>query len=183
MQSFCESRDWKFCFIGGLAVQHWSEMRTTMDVDMTLLTGFGNEAPFLEELFRHFTARRSDAWDLAETRRVALVQTADGIGIDIALGALPFETKSIERSRKVEMLPGHFIRLCTAEDLIVHKVFAARSKDWRDVEMTIVRQGDENLDWALIRRELKPLLELKETPDLLDRLEALRREVTRTRGS
>jgi len=81
------------------------------------------------------------------------------------------------------MLPGHFIRLCTPEDLIVHKVFASRNKDWRDVEMTIVRQGDENLDWTEIRRELIPLLELKEAPELLDQLEALRREVARTRDS
>ena len=56
----------------------------------------------------------------------------------------------------------------------VFKTSAARSLDWRDVEMTIVRQGDANLDWAYIRQQLIPLLELKEQPGLLDELEALR---------
>lgn len=42
VQRECERHHWRFCFIGGLAVQHWGEPRFTRDVDMTLLTGFGN---------------------------------------------------------------------------------------------------------------------------------------------
>lgn len=50
LQEFCEARRWRFCFIGGLTVQMWSELRATMDVDMTLLTGFGEERPFIDAL-------------------------------------------------------------------------------------------------------------------------------------
>lgn len=31
VQSFCESRSWRFCFIGGLALQRWGEPRETID--------------------------------------------------------------------------------------------------------------------------------------------------------
>jgi hypothetical protein len=41
------ARRWEFCLIGGLAVQRWGEMRTTLDVDITLLTGFGREEEFI----------------------------------------------------------------------------------------------------------------------------------------
>jgi NADPH:quinone reductase-like Zn-dependent oxidoreductase len=41
IQNLFLSRGWNFCFIGGLVVQHWGEPRVTMDVDLTLLTGFG----------------------------------------------------------------------------------------------------------------------------------------------
>ena len=41
-------RGWRFCFIGGLAVQKWSEPRVTDDVDLTLFTGLGTEAPFID---------------------------------------------------------------------------------------------------------------------------------------
>lgn len=73
-----------------------------------------------------------------------------------------------------EFLPGVKLRVCTAEDFIVLKTFAARPLDWRDVEMTIVRQGDAALDWHYIREPPIPLLELKEQPGLLDELDALR---------
>ena len=43
LQQFCQTQQWRFCFIGGLAVQRWGEPRFTQDADMTLLSGFGNE--------------------------------------------------------------------------------------------------------------------------------------------
>ena len=43
LQTFLREQQWRFCFIGGLAVQHWGEPRVTRDVDVTLLVGFGYE--------------------------------------------------------------------------------------------------------------------------------------------
>lgn len=48
LQALCESEGWKFCSIGGLAVVRWGEPRATVDVDLTLLTGFGGEGPFIQ---------------------------------------------------------------------------------------------------------------------------------------
>lgn len=53
LQSFREARDWKFCIIGGLAVQHWVEPRFTRDVDMTLVTGFGGEDSYISEWLKN----------------------------------------------------------------------------------------------------------------------------------
>ncbi len=50
VQFECEKRHWKFCFIGGLAVQQWGEPRFTRDVDLTLLTGFGKEEDYINPL-------------------------------------------------------------------------------------------------------------------------------------
>ncbi len=176
LHDFCTAQGWRFCFIGGLAVQEWSEPRVTDDVDLTLITGFGTEEPFIDALLAldWLEARNANARDLARKRRVLLLQTRTGIGVDIAMAAFPFEITATERAKEIELIPGISLRLCTAEDLIVFKTFAARPQDWRDVEMTIVRQGDARLDWRYIREQLVPLLELKEQPDLLDQLEALR---------
>jgi len=57
----------------------------------------------------------------------------------------------------------------------VLKAFAGRGQDWVDVERIIVRQAGK-LDWNYIREQLGPLAELKETPEILDRLEARRDE-------
>jgi hypothetical protein len=37
---------------------------------------------------------------------VLLLRTDDGYGLDIALGAMPFEQHAIERSSNVELVPG-----------------------------------------------------------------------------
>ena len=174
---FCQRRGWRFCVIGGLAVQHWGEPRMTMDVDLSLLTGFGPEESFIDEWLRHYAGRLPDAKDFALKNRVLLLRHASGVGIDIALGAVPFEERLVERAQAVEMEPGCPVRLCTAEDLIVMKAFADRPIDWLDVRGILVRQGVEWLDWKQIRGELKPLGAAKEQPEILGKLEALRKEV------
>ena len=35
LQALCEAQQWRFCFIGGVAVQRWGEPRETVDVDAT----------------------------------------------------------------------------------------------------------------------------------------------------
>jgi hypothetical protein len=172
VQSFCTGRGWKFCFIGGLAVQQWSEPRLTRDVDITLLAGFGEEEVYIDECLRHYEARRPDARDFALMHRVLLLKSKTGLGIDIALGGLPFEEGVIARSSEVEVCPGINLRFCSPEDLIVMKAFASRELDWHDVRMTIVRQ--RSLDWAYIERELGPLALLKDEPEIMIRLRKLR---------
>jgi hypothetical protein len=92
------------------------------------------------------------------------------VDVDIALGALPFEERSVERSSKWEWTPGQSLTTCSAEDLIVHKVFAGRDLDWGDAERVLVRQHGK-LSLSQIRSELVPLLELKGEPETMARLE------------
>ena len=86
LQEFFESQRWAFCFIGGLVVQSWGEPRYTKYVDITLLTGFGSEEPFIDALLARYRSRRPDARDFALINRVLLLQSDTGIGIDIAMG-------------------------------------------------------------------------------------------------
>ena len=178
VQSFCESKGWKFCIIGGLALIRWGEPRETVDVDITLLTGFGEEQQFVSAILARYAPRIPDASQFAIDHRVLLVRSERGVGIDIALGALPFEEKAIARSTLFDFANGLRLRTCSAEDMIVFKAFAARPKDWIDVEGILIRQA-ATLDWNYIRRELQPLVELKGRPEILSELETKRRSITR----
>lgn len=178
LQAICESQGWQFCFIGGLALQRWSEPRETVDVDLSLFAGFGQEQQFSDILLKHFEPRISDAAVFAQERRVLLLRSSKGVGLDVALAALPYEALVIQRSSYFDYPPGIPLRTCAAEDLIVLKAFAGRSQDWVDVERIIVRQTGK-LDWNYIREQLRPLAELKNSPDLLDQLEARRVEFER----
>jgi hypothetical protein len=108
-------------------------------------------------------------------RRVLLLRSGKGVGLDVALGALPFEQLVVRRSSYFDFPPGIALRLCSAEDLVVLKAFAGRGQDWVDVERIIVRQTGK-LDWSYIREHLRPLAELKEAPEILDQLERRRVE-------
>ncbi len=178
LQAFCVSQNWRFCFIGGLAVQRWGEPRETVDVDLTLLTGFNDESGFVSRLLGAFEARIPDAAAFAEANRVLLLRATSGVGLDIALGGLPFEESAVARATLFTFPPDLPLRTCSAEDLIVFKAFADRPKDWVDVEGILIRQSS-TLDWTYVRTQLEPLSELKEAPELVEKLEQFRRSVER----
>ena len=175
LQELCERESWRFCFIGGLALLRWGEPRTTRDADLTLLTGFGGEERFIKRLLETFEARIPDASAFALRHRVLLLQSSSGVGLDVALGGLPFEEDCVERSSCFVYPPDIPLRTCSAEDLIVMKSFASRPQDWVDVSGIIVRQS-VSLDWNYIERQLRPLVELKGSPETLDRLRRHRSE-------
>jgi hypothetical protein len=173
VQEFCQSRQWRFSFIGGLAMLTWGDPRQTRDADLVLLTQLQNEESYVNELLAHFQPRVDNAIEFSLRARVVLLTTASGIPIDISLGGLGFEENLIRRATPFEYLPGVKLITASADDLIVMKAFAGRTKDWADVEGIIIRQGDR-LDWDQIIEELTPLCELKEAPETVDRLIRLR---------
>lgn len=176
VQRFLQQQGWRFCFIGGLAVQVWGRQRATQYVDITLLTGLGDDEALIERLLERFKSRRPDAARFALAARVLLVEAANGVGVDIALGGLPFEEEIVSRARPREYVPGLSLVTCSAEDLIVLKAFAERGLDWFDVEGILVRQW-EKLDLPYIRRQLAVLCEAKGSPDIMEELERLRQKV------
>jgi len=172
LQAFCASRNWQYCFIGGLAVQRWGEPRNTQDADLTLLTGFGTEEPYIDGLLSGFSPRRPDMREFALQNRVALLKASNGIPLDVALGAMPFEENSVKRSSLWMVRGDSGLRTCSAEDLMVHKTFAGRDRDWLDLEGILLSQGSR-LDLELVRSELVPLLALKEDAEAMARLTRL----------
>jgi hypothetical protein len=178
LQAVCEAHQWRFCFIGGLAVLRWGEPRETIDVDLTLLTSFEQEREFVSILVKAFQPRIPDAADFAQVNRVLLLRANSGVGLDIALGGLPFEEAAVTRSTLFTYPPDIPLRTCSAEDLVVFKAFADRPKDWMDIEGIVVRQS-YGLDWSYVETQLAPLAELKEAPDLLVRLARTRERLER----
>ena len=160
------------CCIGGVALQRWGEVRQTVDVDLTVLAPLGTEGLVIDQLLTQFQPRISEARQFAMETRVLLLQSDDYLGIDVSLGAFPYEVRVIERSSHWQVSPYGRIRTCSAEDLVVLKAFANRPQDWIDIERVIIRQGPR-LDRRLILTELTPLAELKEDPGILQDLQQL----------
>jgi hypothetical protein len=172
-QEFCDRQGWRSCIIGGIAVNRWGRPRVTRDVDLNILTGFGGEDGVVDVLLDNYAARITDAREFALSKRVLLLSSPSGTGIDVSLAAFPFEELVIERSSSFVYSAGIELRTCSAEDLVVMKLFASRSGDIRDVEGVAIRNRGR-LDWQYIEEHLRPLAELKDDPEILRAMERLR---------
>jgi hypothetical protein len=121
-----------FCFIGGVAVQRWGQPRMTADIDLTVITGFGTEDRYVDVLLASLRGRVADARSFA-LRRTLLLVASNGVHIDVSLGAMPFEERSVKRASLFKISDSDSITTCSAEDLVVYKAFAGRDKDWGDI--------------------------------------------------
>ena len=172
VQQICRDSGWRFCIIGGVAVQRWGEPRFTHDANVAVITGFGDEPSYVDRLLRSFSSRVPNAAEFALRSRVLLLKAPNGIPIDVSLGALDYEERMVARASDWNAAKDVSLRTCSAEDLVVLKVFAGRDIDWIDVRGIATRQAGR-LDTALISRELDPLLELKEDRAARDRLDEI----------
>ena len=176
IQQFLQERNWRFYIIGGLAVARWGSPQATQDVDISLLTGFGNERSYVEPILGRFCSRIPEADHFALENRVLLVSASNGSPLDVCLAGIPFEEQMIGRASCFTFAPAVSLITCSAEDLVIMKAFAGRQRDWTDVREILIAEGNK-LDWNYVRENLPPLCELKETPETLARLEDLRSQL------
>lgn len=164
--------------IGGVAASLLGKPRMTQDVDALILL----DADRWDEFIRvgkacGFRPRRADALGFARRSRVLLMQhIASGIGVDISLGALPFEYESMSRAVHIRVGKGLAIPVPSPEDLIIMKAVAHRPKDMIDIESIV--QAHHRLNTKRIKTVVREFASLLELPEIYDDLAKL---LSRTR--
>jgi len=158
--------------IGGVAAGLLGRPRVTGDVDAVLLLDISDAESFLAAGSRFgFSARFPDALAFAARRRVLLaVHDATGLNIDLSLGATPFEEESISRAT-VRTVAGVSFPLITAEDLVVMKALARRTRDVADIEAVLDAHPDLDLD--RVRYWVGEFATVLEAPEILEDLERM----------
>jgi hypothetical protein len=149
-----------------MVVARWGEPRATRDVDATVLADFGEEAQLLSALLRKFPSRDPEPLPRAERGRLALLTASNGVQLDLSFAAFPFEREVLDRASTWRIPPGTELNTCSAEDLVIYKLVAARPGDLVDVSGVVRRQG-RRLDVDRIRRWGRAFAEIKEDPELL----------------
>ncbi len=160
-----------FVVIGGVAASVLGRPRFTQDVDVTVFVDPVEWQQFLAVGVRHgFEARRPNALEFAKQNRVLLIRHASsGIGVDVALGALPFEQQMISRARPTEV-GSITIPLPTPEDLVIMKAIAHRPRDAEDIEAVL--EMHPNLDRRRVLRWVRDFAKVLERPEILTDLQA-----------
>lgn len=167
---FLDKQGVPYAVLGGVAVQHWGEPRTTRDVDVVVMVPSQKMDDFLNAAVRRFRPRLPDALTFARRNHILLISTEDDIPVDISLGIPGYEEEVIRRAVPVSFSGLPSIRLLSAEDLLIHKSVAGRPRDVEDVERILVRQRLK-VDLRYIRNWVRALAPAVEDHDVRDLFE------------
>lgn len=138
--------------IGGQAVLLHGRPRLTEDIDITLGTGpdtWRTIREICDEL--ELSPLPSDLEGFVrETFVLPARHTGTGIRVDFIFSTTPYERQAIERAETVE-LEGVPVPFASAEDLLIHKLFAGRPRDLEDA-VSVIRRKGKQLDWGYLER-------------------------------
>ncbi len=161
----------RYAVIGGIAVQRWGDQRFTKDVDLTIASSLTEgSSPMVDLLTKHFRSRSANPLEFARKTRMILLTASNGVDLDISLALPGYEDEMLARAVDFEIEAGKSIRLCSAEDLIIHKAVAGRPQDVSDIQGIVYRQG-EKLDGGYIRDWLGQFSELMGNPEIQQHFE------------
>ena len=172
-----QKRKVPFMIIGGQAVLLHGEPRLTQDVDISLGVGPTHLPDILavcEEL--DLEPLPADVQDFVlSTFVLPAADRETGIRVDLIFSTTTYEAEAISRAQPVEV-GGAVVPFATAEDLIIHKLFAGRPRDIEDAGGVVRRKGLE-LDWDYLSHWIADFALVPGRKDLPDALEELRQEL------
>ena len=160
-----------YMVMGGFAVCHWAVERATFDVDFTISLEDKDRTKLFDALdARGYTVpdpyRKGFTDQVKEFREFKVQWYAGGRSwdADFFLITVPYQEEAFSRRVRVRLL-GLDVWLISAEDLILHKLYAGRPKDIADVVdvLSLART-----DLAYIRR----WAERMKVVDLLEKCQA-----------
>ena len=147
-----------YVIIGGQAVLLYGIPRLTKDIDITLGVDTDN-IPLVKklcgELGLKILPKNADEF-AAKTMVLPAEDTRTGIRVDFIFSFSDYEKEAIRRAVKVK-IEGYAVCFASAEDLIIHKIFAGRAVDLEDVKNVVVRRGLKKINVGYIQKWLKKL--------------------------
>jgi hypothetical protein len=165
----------RWYLFGAQAAILYGAARFTEDFDVTVELGELPTRNLIDAMVgAGFTPRFADAAFIERTRVVPFVHDSTTIPVDIVLAGPGLEATFLDGAIQTEV-DGVSVPVARAEDLVVMKILAGRSKDLEDVAAVLAANPTE-FDKAHARRLLSLLEEALSQSDLLPLFEdALRR--------
>ncbi|MFN2431721.1 MAG: nucleotidyl transferase AbiEii/AbiGii toxin family protein [Gemmatimonadota bacterium] len=170
-------RELPFMLIGGQAVLLHGRPRLTEDIDITLGAD-PSRLPDVREVCRELDLSplpRDVETFVRETFVLPARHAESGLRVDFVFSTTPYEAQAIARAVRVEMA-GFAVPFATAEDLLLHKLFAGRARDWEDSVGVVRRKGGE-IDWAYVERRAREFASVPGRERMPEDVQRLRREV------
>lgn len=141
-----------FMVIGGQAVLLHGEPRVTADIDITLAASPAQVDDVIAVCaVAGLTVLPTDPADfVGQTFVLPAADGTTGIRVDFIFTTTEYEAQAIGRAVPVDVA-GVNVPFASAEDLLIHKLFAGRPRDLEDAAGIVRRKGAE-VDWAYVHR-------------------------------
>ncbi len=169
-----EAKRIPFMLIGGQAVLLHGEPRLTQDVDVTVGVG-PDRVPDLLGVCEALGLQPLPDDPGAFARETFVLPAADpatGVRVDLIFSTTPYEAQAIDRAVLVNV-GRREVPFASAEDLLLHKLFAGRPRDREDGAGVVRRKGPD-LDWEYLAHWAREFAVIPGREDLPDQLKALR---------
>ena len=163
-----------YMIIGGLANLQWGAPRSTVDVDVSVWVEEKRIEAVVRELAAALRALPADPLAFVRETRVLPLKTSAGVRVDVTFAVLPVEEEAIRRAVE-RRIGGRPVRVCTAEDLVLHKIISDRPRDLEDIRGILRRMGGK-LDRAYLDPKVASLAEAMERPEIAERWRGMLRE-------
>ena len=139
--------------IGGIAVSVWARPRATQDIDFKVLLDRDAAQRLLNILTPDYIPLQANPLQALQRNGVLFVKNEAGIRIDLQLADTRLDESAIQRAQTIELEPGVTAQVCSAEDLIIYKLWyyslSQQTKHLRDIT-SIVLTLDDQLDYLYI---------------------------------
>ncbi len=169
-------RELPFMLIGGQAVLLHGRPRLTEDIDITLGVDPSRLPVVLEACTALGLVPLPDRVEefVRDTFVLPVYDVDTGIRVDFIFSTTRYERQAIERAVIVE-LGGEPVPFASAEDLVIHKLFAGRAIDLEDVA-TVLRRRRTEVDWAYLEKWAREFVSVPGREGMPEQIERLRRE-------
>jgi len=162
-----------YMVIGGLANSIWGEARFTRDADLKVSIGDRPLEDFRALVHQTFAERETGIPTHRQSAHILHIWARPGVPVDLFVSIFDYERRAVQRALEINV-GGVAVRVCTAEDLIIHKVVAGRPHDWLDVGQVLIRQRGK-LDQTYITNWLSQFSAALEAPEMAARYRELRK--------
>lgn len=137
-----------YMVIGGQAVLLYGEPRLTRDIDITLGVDTDRLHEILsitEELGLRVLVEDIESF-VRQTMVLPSIDDSSGIRVDFIFSFSPYEQQAIRRACRVN-IQGQNVSFASAEDVIIHKIFAGRARDIEDVKNIIIKNPELDIEY------------------------------------
>jgi predicted nucleotidyltransferase len=168
-----------YMIIGGQAVLVYGRPRLTRDIDITLgidTDGFSRVEKVCRDLNLRLLPEKAKEF-ARETWVLPAEEAKSKLRVDFVFSFSEYERHAIERAKEV-MIAGYPVRFTSCEDLIIHKMVAARAIDEEDVKSVLIKNRGA-LDLKYVRKWLSAFGEMDEHQEIVKRFDDLIETVQR----
>lgn len=137
-----------YMVIGGQAVLLYGEPRLTKDIDITLgigIDGLDKIKSIVESLNLKSLIPDADGF-VQKTMVFPVIDERSGIRVDFIFSFSPYEKQAIDRANEIE-IGNVAVKFAALEDVIIHKIIAARARDLEDVRSILLKKPDYDVGY------------------------------------